>query len=125
MFLEMGEESGEQCAVRVICRFRPLNGAETARGDQSLPKFPQDSEAVTFCGKTFTFDKVFPPQAKQAQIYDSVASRLVDDVIKGYLMTYPRNSCLSQTEWPWIYGGKLVFIWLKGLIGYEAVQVGA
>jgi len=80
---EMGEESGEQCAVRVICRFRPLNAAESSRGDQSLPKFPQDSEAVSFCGKTFTFDKVFPPEAKQAQIYDSVASRLVDDVIKG------------------------------------------
>ena len=30
----MGEESGEQCAVRVICRFRPLNSAESSRGDQ-------------------------------------------------------------------------------------------
>ena len=30
----MGEESGEQCAVRVICRFRPLNAAESSRGDQ-------------------------------------------------------------------------------------------
>ena len=79
----MGEDNGQQCAVRVICRFRPINGSEHVRGDQSLPKFPSDSEAVTFCGKTYTFDKVYGPDATQKHVYESVASRLVDDVIKG------------------------------------------
>lgn len=79
----MGEDNGQRSAVRVICRFRPLNTAEVARGDQALPRFPPDSESVSFCGKTFTFDKVFGPQSSQQQIYDAVASRLVDDVIKG------------------------------------------
>jgi len=79
----MGEDNGQQCAVRVICRFRPQNGSENARGDQALPKFPPESEAVSFCGKTYTFDKVYGPDATQKHVYDSVASRLVDDVIKG------------------------------------------
>jgi kinesin family protein 5 len=83
----MGEENGQQCAIKVICRFRPLNGSENERGDQFLPKFPQDSESVSFCGKTYTFDKVFGSEVKQNEVYNAVASRLVDDVIKGRVLS--------------------------------------
>lgn len=37
----MGDAAAE-CTIKVVCRFRPLNSAEVARGDQYIPKFKGD-----------------------------------------------------------------------------------
>lgn len=31
-----------ECSIKVVCRFRPLNSAEVARGDKYIPKFIGD-----------------------------------------------------------------------------------
>uniref|UniRef100_A0A4W6C236 Kinesin-like protein n=1 Tax=Lates calcarifer TaxID=8187 RepID=A0A4W6C236_LATCA len=35
-----------QCSIKVVCRFRPLNSSEVARGDKYIPKF-QGEDCVT------------------------------------------------------------------------------
>ncbi len=77
-----GDKSDEKCAVKVYCRFRPLNSSEEERRDAFLPSF-QSSSSVSFAGKTYTFDHLFDPEVEQSAVYESVASKLVDDVIKG------------------------------------------
>lgn len=34
------------CGVKVMCRFRPLNGAELSRGDKFIPKFNGEDTVV-------------------------------------------------------------------------------
>lgn len=34
-------DAAETC-IKVVCRFRPLNSAEVARGDKYIPKFQGD-----------------------------------------------------------------------------------
>ena len=75
-------DSREVSAVKVICRFRPLNSTEQARGDEYLPKF-KDEDQVLFVGKIYKFDAVVKPEESQRVVYNSVASKLVDDVLLG------------------------------------------
>lgn len=69
-------------AVKVVCRFRPLNTSEHDRGDEYLPAFDTDN-SVSFSGKTYTFDAVIKPEESQKTVYHSVASSVVDDVLNG------------------------------------------
>lgn len=39
--------NASECGIKVMCRFRPLNSSEKARGDKFLAKFPSQ-EQVTF-----------------------------------------------------------------------------
>lgn len=44
-------DAAETC-IKVVCRFRPLNSAELARGDKYIPKFQGDDcvqIAVSLC----------------------------------------------------------------------------
>uniref|UniRef100_A0A671Q1P4 Kinesin-like protein n=1 Tax=Sinocyclocheilus anshuiensis TaxID=1608454 RepID=A0A671Q1P4_9TELE len=35
-----------ECTIKVMCRFRPLNGSEVMRGDKYIPKFQADDNVV-------------------------------------------------------------------------------
>uniref|UniRef100_A0A8C9W4L5 Kinesin-like protein n=1 Tax=Scleropages formosus TaxID=113540 RepID=A0A8C9W4L5_SCLFO len=72
-----------ECGVRVMCRFRPLNESEVARGDQFIPRFKGD-ETVLITGKSYVFDRVLPPNATQEQVYNTCAKQIVKDVLGGY-----------------------------------------
>ena len=39
-------DNREVSAIRVICRFRPLNSSEQSRGDEDLPKFDQGRDHI-------------------------------------------------------------------------------
>ena len=41
-------DNREVSAIRVICRFRPLNSSEQSRGDEDLPRFDQGQDHLTF-----------------------------------------------------------------------------
>ncbi|XP_050840757.1 kinesin heavy chain [Serinus canaria] len=78
----MAEPSSE-CSIKVLCRFRPLNQAEILRGDKFLPVF-QGDDSVVLGGKPYVFDRVFPPNTTQEQVYHACAMQIVKDVLAGY-----------------------------------------
>ena len=74
-----------ECNIRVMCRFRPLNESEEKSGSKVIAKFPSDSEdSVAFSGKVYVFDKVFKPDATQEKVYTATAKEIVEDVLSGY-----------------------------------------
>ncbi|XP_069735089.1 kinesin heavy chain isoform X2 [Phaenicophaeus curvirostris] len=76
-------EPSTECSIKVLCRFRPLNQAEILRGDKFLPVF-QGDDSVVVGGKTYVFDRVFPPNTTQEQVYHACAMQIVKDVLAGY-----------------------------------------
>uniref|UniRef100_A0A8D3EB58 Kinesin-like protein n=1 Tax=Scophthalmus maximus TaxID=52904 RepID=A0A8D3EB58_SCOMX len=72
-----------QCTIKVVCRFRPLNKSEVARGDKYIPKFTGD-DCVQIAGKPYYFDRVFQSNTTQLQFYNAVAQKIVKDVLDGY-----------------------------------------
>uniref|UniRef100_A0A668RAB1 Kinesin-like protein n=1 Tax=Oreochromis aureus TaxID=47969 RepID=A0A668RAB1_OREAU len=78
----MGDAAAE-CTIKVVCRFRPLNSAEVARGDQYIPKFKGD-DCVLIGGKPYYFDRVFQSKTTQEEFYNAVAQKIVKDVLEGY-----------------------------------------
>ncbi|XP_066302005.1 kinesin heavy chain-like isoform X3 [Branchiostoma lanceolatum] len=72
-----------ECSIKVVCRFRPMNAAETAAGSRPISKFPAD-DTVNIQGKVFTFDRVFKPTTTQEQVYNLAAKAIVKDVLDGY-----------------------------------------
>uniref|UniRef100_A0AAX7SCV7 Kinesin-like protein n=1 Tax=Astatotilapia calliptera TaxID=8154 RepID=A0AAX7SCV7_ASTCA len=77
----MGDAAAE-CTIKVVCRFRPLNSAEVARGDQYIPKFKGDD--CVLMGKPYYFDRVFQSKTTQEEFYNAVAQKIVKDVLEGY-----------------------------------------
>ncbi|XP_053311737.1 kinesin heavy chain isoform X2 [Spea bombifrons] len=72
-----------ECSIKVLCRFRPLNQAEVTRGDKFIPVF-QGDDSVIVGGKPYVFDRVFPPNTTQEQVYHACAMQIVKDVLAGY-----------------------------------------
>uniref|UniRef100_A0AAQ5X7X6 Kinesin-like protein n=1 Tax=Amphiprion ocellaris TaxID=80972 RepID=A0AAQ5X7X6_AMPOC len=72
-----------ECNIKVLCRFRPLNQSEILRGDQFVPKF-QGDDTVLVGGKSYMFDRVFPTNTTQEQVYNTCAKQIVKDVLCGY-----------------------------------------
>nr|XP_058164290.1 kinesin heavy chain isoform X2 [Dasypus novemcinctus] len=76
-------ETNNECSIKVLCRFRPLNQAEVLRGDKFIPIF-QGDDSVVIGGKPYVFDRVFPPNTTQEQVYHACAMQIVKDVLAGY-----------------------------------------
>lgn len=70
-------------AIRVVCRFRPMNSKEKARQDEYVPQFKNDTQ-VKFRDKTFNFDKIFPSDTTQEGFYTGAAKPIVADILQGY-----------------------------------------
>ncbi|CAM4629463.1 unnamed protein product [Leuciscus chuanchicus] len=77
------DNNSAECNIRVLCRFRPLNQSETLRGDKYIPTF-QGDDTVIIGGKPYVFDKVFPTNCTQEQVYNTCAKQIVKDVLDGY-----------------------------------------
>ncbi|XP_029313251.1 kinesin-1 heavy chain-like [Cottoperca gobio] len=72
-----------ETTIKVVCRFRPLNSSEVARGDKYIPKFLGD-DCVQMGGKPYNFDRVFQSTTTQVEFYNAVAQKIVEDVLGGY-----------------------------------------
>lgn len=74
-----------ECNIKVVARFRPLNRSEKSSGYQEIVSFPAGSkDSVSIRGKTYLFDRVFGPDATQANVYEEAAKPIVKDVLSGY-----------------------------------------
>ncbi|KAG0026925.1 hypothetical protein BGZ81_006005 [Podila clonocystis] len=74
--------------IKVVCRFRPQNSLEIREGGQPIINYDDNGQSVKVDSKeypgTFTFDRVFPSDSKQKDVFDYSISTIVDDVINGY-----------------------------------------
>uniref|UniRef100_A0AAY4EYT3 Kinesin-like protein n=1 Tax=Denticeps clupeoides TaxID=299321 RepID=A0AAY4EYT3_9TELE len=76
-------DAGSECNIKVLCRFRPLNQSEIHRGDKFIPTF-QGDDTVIIAGKPYVYDRVFPTNTTQEQVYNTCAKQIVKDVLGGY-----------------------------------------
>ncbi|XP_055723882.1 kinesin heavy chain-like [Salvelinus fontinalis] len=76
-------DASAECNIKVLCRFRPLNQSEIIRGDKFIPLF-QGDDTVGIAGKSYVFDRVFPTDTTQEQVYNTCAKQIVKDVLGGY-----------------------------------------
>ena len=75
--------------------FRPINAVEKKQCSYSVVDGSSDKREVTVkerlginpTTKTFNFDHVFPPEVKQVQIYKSIVSPIISEVLSGYNCT--------------------------------------
>jgi kinesin family protein 5 len=77
--------AADECNIRVVARFRPLNDSEERAGSKNIVKFPPDQEeTILISGKVYVFDKVFRSDATQEKVYNEAAKEIVKDVLSGY-----------------------------------------
>nr|XP_006630558.1 PREDICTED: kinesin-like protein KIF11 [Lepisosteus oculatus] len=82
--------------IQVVVRCRPFNAAERKVGSHSVLDCEASRKEVAVrtggvsdksARKTYTFDMVFGPSAKQIDVYRSVVCPILDEVILGYNCT--------------------------------------
>ncbi|KAF9881875.1 kinesin heavy chain [Colletotrichum karsti] len=74
-------------SIKVVARFRPQNKVELESGGQPIVAF-NGEDTCTLDSKeaqgSFTFDRVFDMNCKQADIFDFSVRSTVDDILNGY-----------------------------------------
>jgi len=77
----------------VYCR--PINNIEKKQGSYCVLECNKDKKEVTVKErlginpntKTFSFDHVFPPSSTQIDVYESIITPIIDEVLMGYNCT--------------------------------------
>ncbi|KAK7203338.1 putative kinesin family protein [Myxozyma melibiosi] len=70
-------------SIKVVARFRPPNATEIQHNGESIVQFiANDTCAIE--NSTFTFDRVFGVDSKQAELFDYSIKSTVDDILHGY-----------------------------------------
>ncbi|KAM0708649.1 hypothetical protein Q7P35_005301 [Cladosporium inversicolor] len=73
--------------IKVVARFRPQNRIERDANSEQIVSFPSQ-EGLTLTSKdasaAFTFDRVFPTNTAQHDVFDYSIRGTVDDVLAGY-----------------------------------------
>ncbi|KAK5710493.1 hypothetical protein LTR17_018849 [Elasticomyces elasticus] len=73
--------------IKVVARFRPLNSIEVkAGGDQVVDFTSEDTCSISSkeASGSFTFDRIFPTNTPQQDVFDYSIRSTVDDVLAGY-----------------------------------------
>lgn len=79
--------------IKVVCRFRPPNAIEQREGSDIVVDFSQDGTLVKMTRGAstsgpeaggFTFDRVFPMNTMQRDVFEFGIKETVDDVLNGY-----------------------------------------
>ncbi|KAL4778965.1 P-loop containing nucleoside triphosphate hydrolase protein [Aspergillus varians] len=73
--------------IKVVARFRPQNKVELGSGGQPIVNF-ENEETCAINSKeaagSFTFDRVFPMDSRQADVFNFSIAPTVDDILNGY-----------------------------------------
>jgi kinesin family protein 5 len=73
--------------IKVVARFRPQNKVEAAAGSEPIVDFSSDDTCTVNSKEangTFTFDRIFPTNTAQHEVFDYSIRSTVDDVLAGY-----------------------------------------
>ena len=73
--------------IKVVARFRPVNKIESASGSEQIVSFESEDTcnvASKEASGSFTFDRVFPTNTAQHDVFDYSIRSTVDDVLAGY-----------------------------------------
>jgi hypothetical protein len=80
--------AGNEVAVKVAVRVRPLNNREKLHQHQPCVKISTETnQLVIGKDKIFSFDYVIPPKSTQAEVYDNCVKNLVHGLFEGYNAT--------------------------------------
>eukprot|EP00118_Oscarella_pearsei_P000713 m.5620 g.5620 ORF g.5620 m.5620 type:complete len:1042 (+) comp13653_c0_seq1:66-3191(+) len=88
-------KNSQEKNIQVVVRCRPLNASEKKQHAPSVVSCVPEKREVCLSHqvlekettKTFTFDRVFGPQSEQIDVYKSVMSPILDEVLQGYNCT--------------------------------------
>jgi kinesin family protein 5 len=96
------QASNVQSNIKVVARFRPLNDVENdlmknsvgficyEAASQETVKIKSD----TLSNNVFTFDRIFPTDCKQEELFNYIGKETVNDVLSGYngtIFTYGQS----------------------------------
>ncbi|KAF2169162.1 hypothetical protein M409DRAFT_52444 [Zasmidium cellare ATCC 36951] len=73
--------------IKVVARFRPQNKIEVAAGSEQIVEFKGEDSCTINSREgsgAFTFDRVFPTNTAQHDVFDYSIRSTVDDVLAGY-----------------------------------------
>ncbi|KAJ5606644.1 hypothetical protein N7510_009425 [Penicillium lagena] len=73
--------------IKVVARFRPQNKVELASGGEPVVEFENEESCIINSKEgtgAFTFDRVFPMDTAQNDIFDFSIRPTVDDILNGY-----------------------------------------
>ncbi|KAI9373449.1 P-loop containing nucleoside triphosphate hydrolase protein [Aspergillus egyptiacus] len=73
--------------IKVVARFRPQNKVELASGGQPIVNFENEQTCAINSKEasgSFTFDRVFPMDSRQDDIFNFSIAPTVDDILNGY-----------------------------------------
>ncbi|KAJ0413641.1 kinesin-domain-containing protein [Aspergillus carlsbadensis] len=73
--------------IKVVARFRPQNKVELGSGGQPIVDFENEQTCSINSREasgSFTFDRVFPMDSKQTDIFSFSIAPTVDDILNGY-----------------------------------------
>ncbi|KAE8382297.1 P-loop containing nucleoside triphosphate hydrolase protein [Aspergillus bertholletiae] len=74
-------------SIKVVARFRPQNKVELSSGGEPIVDFENEQSCQINSKEgtgSFTFDRVFPMDSKQTDIFDFSIRPTVDDILNGY-----------------------------------------
>ncbi|CAG9330523.1 unnamed protein product [Blepharisma stoltei] len=80
----------EASNIKVVCRFRPLIDIELQLPENKAEhySFPDDSTVSVAHSNSnpdnFIYDKVFPPNTEQPDIFECVGKPIIEDILAGY-----------------------------------------
>ncbi|KAL4880614.1 P-loop containing nucleoside triphosphate hydrolase protein [Aspergillus karnatakaensis] len=83
----MASSSNPSNTIKVVARFRPQNKVELGSGGQPIVDFENEQTCSINSREasgSFTFDRVFPMDSKQQDIFNFSIAPTVDDILNGY-----------------------------------------
>eukprot|EP00792_Barthelona_sp_PAP020_P003977 TRINITY_DN1800_c0_g2_i1.p1 TRINITY_DN1800_c0_g2~~TRINITY_DN1800_c0_g2_i1.p1 ORF type:complete len:863 (-),score=331.91 TRINITY_DN1800_c0_g2_i1:53-2641(-) len=120
-------------SVKVVARFRPINGRERQeQGDRPieevlvanyLSKETVEIDQGSKGKKKYNFDRVFPPDTRQQDMYDESAKFIIDDLFKGYhgtMFAYGQTGAGKSYS---MFGASIHDPNLAGVIPRSAAQI--
>ncbi|KAH8914189.1 P-loop containing nucleoside triphosphate hydrolase protein, partial [Atractiella rhizophila] len=79
--------------IKVVCRFRPPNATEKSLNSDIIVQIDDDRTTVKLKSQEtmkgpdaagFAFDRVFPMETQQEEVFEYGVRGIVDDVMNGY-----------------------------------------
>lgn len=92
---EMGDAA--QCNIKVVCRFRPLNSSEVARGDKYIPKFKGNDCVQIAVSVNLCFFKINVCKRTSKTLNSIRRQNKFSYFVTSQIWTYLR----TNSEWRW------------------------